>query len=316
LNYRTTFPLWIVALVFAAAAWTTSAAAFEGEIRARFIHVSPDTYQRLTGGDSKKAFDIPVEDWMAEVGSGVQMIESRMQVKKNRIRVDGMDPRDPDSFMIVDVEKGITWAVMPARKTIMKFTAEGAKQLAEAAEEMQKQLEEHLREKLDSGDVPPEQREVMEKILARAETERESDVNSRPRPTVKKSGRSADIHGVKAEEWEISDGPRSGRAWITTEHTDLAILYSKLQKQMAEMRPNGSDSNTLNELIGKHGFGVRMQLLDTSLPDGDRYSINDVYETKAIQIPEGRMELPADYQVMTPDEMLKQHRQSPGVAGP
>lgn len=289
--------------------------AFEGEIRARFIQIPPETFERITEGDKDKAFDVSLDKWMAETGSGVQVIESRMRVKEDKIRVEGMDPRDPDSFMIVDVSEGVTWAVMPARQSVMKFTPEGAKQLADAAEQLQNQLETRLRQQLETADLPPERRQAMEELLARAEADKKARNQERPKPGVKRSGRSAEIHGFKADEWEISDGDRSGRVWITDEHADLAALYSKLQKQMAEMRPNGDQSNTLDELIGERGFGVRMQMMDSSLPDGVRYSINDVYETKAVDIPDELMELPADYKVMTPDDMLRQHGGGPGAPG-
>jgi hypothetical protein len=307
--------IFVLAALACTSAFPTAVCAFEGEIRARFIQIPPETFERIAGGDKDKAFDVGLEKWTAETESGVQIIESRMRVKGDKIRVDGMDPRDPDSFMIVDVAEGITWAVMPARQSVMKFTPEGAKKLADAAEELQAQLESRLRQQLETTDLPPERRQAMEELLARAEAGKKARDEERPKPEVKRSGRSSEIHGFKAEEWEISDGPRSGRVWITDEHADLAALYSKLQKQMAEMRPNGDQSNTLDELIGERGFGVRMQMMDTSLPDGVRYSINDVYETKAVDIPDEFMQLPADYKVMTPDDMLRQHGRPPGAPG-
>ena len=78
----------------------------------------------------------------------------------------------------------------------------------------------------------------------------------------------------------------------------------------------------IRELVGTHPRrsrpsrtrwkSPRVSSTDTSLPGGTRYSINDVYETKETNIDDALLELPTDYEVMTPEEMLRAHGRAPG----
>lgn len=273
---------------------------FEGTLKFRTVTVPVDQLKGLTDGGSTaavKIYAIPMDKLLAV--PGVKPRETSIQVKGSKVRAN-TGGHDPDGYVIMDVDQGTSWMVMPAQKKYVEWTKADMKALTDKMAEMQKQMKERM------ASMPPEQRKQMEAMMKKMPGVVGGEA---PKPQVRALGQTQTINGMQTKGYEVRIGDETAVGWVTQDQKDLQHTFKNLREGEEKMmsRNRGQD---MQSALADSGLPVRVQKVD----QGD-YHVEELVDVQRTPMAAELFAVPAGFEKTTPQQMMSHdHGGKPGAS--
>jgi hypothetical protein len=189
------------------------------------------------------------------------------------------------------------------------FTVIDPKAFVKAIEDYTKEIERMRQKHLES--LPPEQREMVEKMMQKRELESGKNGTGKIVISIKNSGVSENISGYKASKYEVFHNDKlNEELWLTNDldiqkELDLKKM-SNLMTEFKKVNKRLGDDNVVNEeafinLFANGGFPLKT--VDRSF--GETVYIEEVVDIKKEDIPADNFKLPSGYKEKSVNELLK-----------
>ena len=189
------------------------------------------------------------------------------------------------------------------------FTVIDPKEFIKAVEEHTKKMEELRQKHLDS--LPPEQREMVEKMIKERELESGKNSSGRIVISIKNSEETTEISGYKASRYDVFYNDKlNEELWLTNDleiQNELELQkMSNLMTEFKKVNKQLGDDTVVNEeafinLFANGGFPLKT--VDRSF--GDTVYVEEVVEIKKQDIPKEEFKLPSGYKEKSVNELLK-----------
>lgn len=262
---------------------------FEGVIRQREIEIDDvsmqavyNTFPEFEEADSEEAmaealFNIPIERVLETVGQAGEVAETdemTTYVKGNRIRVESSSAAaEGIEYVIIDMEEGAAYYVMPAQKAYMSFSQADAAEMKRQAEEMMAEM-----------GIDPEEAELMaEEMDAMSEGGASS---------VRPLGQAREINGMRTEAYRVVSDDEVTVGWCAKDEHGLVGSMKELASAMEssfEIEPEESGVDA-QELLMEHGIPVLVQTYSWS-----GYQISELLEVRREIVSDELFQVPADF---------------------
>lgn len=189
------------------------------------------------------------------------------------------------------------------------FTVIDPKEFVKAVEDYTKKVEEMRKKHLES--LPPDQREMVEKLMKERELESGKNATGKIVISIKNSEVSEDISGYKASKYEVFHNDKlNEELWLTNDldiqnELDLKKM-SNLMTEFKKVNKRLGDDTVVNEdafinLFANGGFPLKT--VDRSF--GETVYIEEVVDIKKEDIPKENFKLPSGYKEKSVNELLK-----------
>jgi len=189
------------------------------------------------------------------------------------------------------------------------FTVIDPKAFVKAIEDYTKEVKRMRQKHLES--LPPEQREMVEKMIKKRELESGKNGTGKIVISIKNSGVSENISGYKASKYEVFHNDKlNEELWLTNDlNIQKELDLKKMSNLMTEFKKVnkrlGSDT-VVNEdafinLFANGGFPLKT--VDRSF--GETVYIEEVVDIRKEDIPEDNFKLPSGYKEKSVNELLK-----------
>jgi len=156
--------------------FATTAPAFEGTIKLRTTALTAD--QLAEGNGGKKLDDAAILAMTPEQlakNDKAQVRESMVYVSGSKVRMDMPMESKGSGYAVVDLDKGLTWFVVPGEKRYIEWSETDAKAIGEKMAQMKKMMTERM------ASMPPDQRKQVEAMMKNMQM---PDDEAAPQPTV------------------------------------------------------------------------------------------------------------------------------------
>lgn len=189
------------------------------------------------------------------------------------------------------------------------FTVIDPKAFIKAVEEHTSKMEEMRRKHLES--LPPEQREMVEKMIKERELESGASGSDRIVISIKKSEETTEISGYKASRYDVFyNNKLNEELWLTNDldiqneldlekMSNLMTGFKKVNKQLG-------DNTVVNEEAFINLFtngGFPLKTVDRSF--GESVYVEEVVDIRKQEIPKDEFVLPSGYKEKSVNELLK-----------
>ncbi len=282
-------PLILVALLATAG----SAAAFDGSIKLRTMAVSTDQLAAANGGkvpDAAATLKLMPEALLKDAKPDVK--ESTVYVSGKKVRMDAPLEGNRAGYAIIDLDKGLTWFVVPAEKRYIEWSEADATAMADKMKQLRKMMDERM------AKMPPDQRTQMEAMMKNMGP---PDGEAKAAPiTTKSLDRSQTINGMKATAYEAVDGDATVIGWVTQDRPGLDKTLREVSERMEQMTPASMRKETVRKVLQDKGLPVLVQTLQ-----GGRYRIEEVLAVEEKPVPAELFVVPADFARTTGRDALK-----------
>ncbi len=189
------------------------------------------------------------------------------------------------------------------------FTVIDPDAFVKAVEDYTKKAEEMRQKHIES--LPPEQREMVEKMIKEREQESGKDSIGKIVISIKNSEVSEEISGYKASKYEVFHNNKlNEELWLTNDlnlqdELDLKKM-SNLMTEFKKVNKRLGDDTVVNEdafinLFASGGFPLKT--VDRSF--GETVYIEEVVDVKKEDIPKDNFKLPSGYKERSVNELLK-----------
>ena len=261
---------------------------FEGTLKFRTISVPVDQLTGLTAGgstDAEKVYAIPIDKLLAV--PGVKPRETSIQVKGSKVRAN-TGGHDPDGYVIMDLDQGTTWMVMPGQKKYVEWTKTDMKTLTDKMAAMQKQMQERM------AGMPPEQRKQMETMMKNLPG---APGSTPPTPQVRALGKTQTINGMHSSADEVRVGDETAVGWVTQDQKELQGTFKRLREGEEKMMSHSSGKG-LQSALADNGLPVRVQKVD----QGD-YRVEELVDVQRTPMSADLFSVPAGFEKTTPQQL-------------
>jgi len=189
------------------------------------------------------------------------------------------------------------------------FTVIDPKAFVKAIEDYTKEVKRLRQKHLES--LPPEQREMVEKMIKKRELESGKNGTGKIVISIKNSGVSENISGYKASKYEVFHNDKlNEELWLTNDlniqkELDLKKM-SNLMTEFKKVNKRLGNDNMVNEdafinLFANGGFPLKT--VDRSF--GETVYIEEVVDIRKEDIPADNFKLPSGYKEKSVNELLK-----------
>ncbi len=189
------------------------------------------------------------------------------------------------------------------------FTVIDPKAFVKAIEDYTKEVKRMRQKHLES--LPPEQREMVEKMIKKRELESGKNSTGKIVISIKNSGVSENISGYKASKYEVFHNDKlNEELWLTNDlniqkELDLKKM-SNLMTEFKKVNKRLGDDTVVNEdafinLFANGGFPLKT--VDRSF--GETVYIEEVVDIRKEDIPADNFKLPSGYKEKSVNELLK-----------
>ena len=189
------------------------------------------------------------------------------------------------------------------------FTVIDPKAFVKAIEDYTKEVKRMRQKHLES--LPPEQREMVEKMIKKRELESGKNGTGKIVISIKNSGVSENISGYKASKYEVFHNDKlNEELWLTNDlniqkELDLKKM-SNLMTEFKKVNKRLGDDTVVNEdafinLFANGGFPLKT--VDRSF--GETVYIEEVVDIRKEDIPADNFKLPSGYKEKSVNELLK-----------
>jgi uncharacterized protein DUF4412 len=261
---------------------------FEGTLKFRTITVPTDQLKGLTEGgstDTQKVYAIPMDKLLT--APGVKPRESVIQVRGSKVRAN-TGGRDPDGYVIMDVDQGTSLMVMPAQKKYVEWSKADMKELTDKMSAMQKQMKERM------AGLPPEQRKQMEAMMKNLP---DASGNA-PQPQVRALGKTQTINGMQTSAYEVRIGDESAIGWVTKDQKDLQHTFKNLREGEEKMMSHNPGKG-IQAALADNGLPIRVQKVDK-----DEYRVEELIDVQRTPMSADLFSVPAGFEKTTPQQMM------------
>lgn len=286
----------------------TSATAFEGTINLRTTAVTTDDLTAANGG--KKPDDAAVlamsPDQIAK-GGKAQVRESKVYVAGSKVRMDMPLESKGSGYAVVDLDKGVTWFVVPGEKRYIEWSEADAKAIGEKMAQMKKMMTERM------ASLPPDQRKQVEAMMKNMQM---PDDNPAPQPTIAISplNKEETINGMHASGYKATEDDNTVIAWVTNDQPDLNKALLTVSERMEKLTPANMRKENVRRQLQQKGLPVRVQNLG-----GGRYRVEEIVAIDQKPVDAALFVIPQDYTKTTGRDALKNipgPGGAPGAAAP
>ena len=189
------------------------------------------------------------------------------------------------------------------------FTVIDPKAFVKAIEDYTKEVKRMRQKHLES--LPPEQREMVEKMIKKRELETGKNGTGKIVISIKNTGVSENISGYKASKYEVFHNDKlNEELWLTNDlniqkELDLKKM-SNLMTEFKKVNKRLGDDTVVNEdafinLFANGGFPLKT--VDRSF--GETVYIEEVVDIRKEDIPADNFKLPSGYKEKSVNELLK-----------
>ena len=222
--------------------------------------------------------------------------DNKMLFKDTTNNVSTLFDFDRDQMIVLDHNK-------------QTFTVIDPEAFVKAVEEYTKKAEEMRQKHIES--LPPEQREMVEKMIKERELASGKDTTGKIVISIKNSEVSEEISGYNASKYEVFHNDKlNEELWLTNDldiqnELDLEKM-SSLMTEFKKVNKRLGDDTVVNEeafisLFANGGFPLKT--VDHSF--GETVFIEEVVDIKKQDIPKDNFKLPSGYKERSVNELLK-----------
>lgn len=285
------------ATVAAAMLLASGAAAFEGTLRLRSTAATEAQLAKANGGSAPDAAAMRAltpEQLVRDGGATAK--ESTVYVKGDKVRMDLPLERDGQGYAIIDLERGLTWFVMPSQQHYIEWSAADATAMGEQMAAMQKTMDQKL------AGMPPEQRKQVEAMLKGMQLP--ADATPGPAPAVELTplGEQRTINGMPATGYRASEDDATVIGWVTEAHPEVAATLRQVADRMEKLTPASMRKASVPRALQQKGLPV---LVQTYYPR--RARIEEVVAIEPQAIAADRFTIPTSYKKTSGREAMSGH---------
>lgn len=221
--------------------------------------------------------------------------DNKMLFKDTTNNVSTLFDFDKDQMIVLDHNSQTFTVIDPEAfvKAVVKYT-----------KKMEKMRQKHLES------LPPEQREMVEKMIKQRELESGKDESGKIVISIKSSDESTNISGYKASKYEVFHNDKlNEELWLTNDldiQNELELKkMSNLMTEFKKVNKRLGDDTVVNEdafinLFANGGFPLKT--VDRSF--GETVYIEEVVDIKKQDIPKEDFKLPSGYKEKSVYELL------------
>jgi hypothetical protein len=288
----------------AAVLLATSATAFEGTIKLRTTAAATEDLAAANGG--KKPDDAAVLAMTPEQltkNGKAQVKESMVYVSGAKVRMDMPLESKGSGYAVVDLDKGITWFVVPGEKRYIEWSEADAKAIGEKMAQMKKMMTERM------ASLPPDQRKQVEAMMKNMQMPEE---NAAPQPTIALTplNKEETINGMRASGYKATEDQDTIVGWVTNDQPELNKALITVSERMEKLTPANMRKENVRRELQQKGLPVRVQNLG-----GGRYRIEEIVAVEQKPVDATLFVIPQDYSKTTGRDALKNIPGSSGAAG-
>ncbi len=291
--------VWVIGA--AALLLATTASAFEGTIKLRTTAV---TSEDLAAGNGGKTPDDAAIMAMTPEQLGkndkAQVRESMVYVSGSKVRMDMPMESKGSGYAVVDLDKGITWFVVPGEKRYIEWSETDAKAIGEKMAQMKKMMTERM------ASMPPDQRKQVEAMMKNMQMP--DDDAPPPKITITPLNKTQTINGMSTTGYKATEDDNTVVAWVTNDQPDLNKALMNVSARMEKLTPANMRKENVRRQLQEKGLPVMVQ----NLSDG-RYRVEEILAVDQKPVDATLFVVPQDYAKTTGRDALKN---IPGPNGP
>lgn len=280
----------------------TTATAFEGTIKLRTTAATDDQLAKANGGKAPdEAATLAMSPAQLAKEGGATVKESTVYVSESKVRMDMPLETKGSGYAIVDLDKGITWFVVPAEKRYIEWSETDAKAIGEKMAEMKKMMTERM------ASLPPDQRKQVEAMMKNMQL---PDDDAKPQPTVAITplNKEQTINGMEASGFKAIEEDGTVVAWVTQDQPELNKALLSVSERMEKLTPANMRRENVRRQLQQKGLPVMVQNLGAG-----RYRVEEILSVEEKPVDVALFTVPKDFTRTTGRDALKS---MPAPGGP
>ncbi|MBX3027410.1 DUF4412 domain-containing protein [bacterium] len=278
-----------------------NASAFEGTIKLRTTAASTDQLGEAGGGKTPdNAAILAMTPEQLAKGGKAQVKESMVYVAGAKVRMDMPLESKGSGYAVVDLDKGVTWFVIPSEKRYIEWSEADAKAIGEKMAQMKKAMNERM------ASLPPDQRKQLEAMMKNLQLPED---HAAPEPTIaiRPLNKQQTINGMHASGYQASEDDNTVVAWVTDEQPDLNKALLTVSERMEKLTPANMRKENVRRQLQQKGLPVMVQNLG-----GGRYRIEEIIAVEQKPVDAALFAVPQEFSKTTGRDALKN---IPGPSG-
>jgi hypothetical protein len=283
---------------------TTTATAFEGTIKLRTTAATHDQLAKANGGTAPdEAATLAMSPAQLAKEGGATVKESTVYVSESKVRMDMPLETKGSGYAIVDLDKGITWFVVPAEKRYIEWSETDAKAIGEKMAEMKKMMAERM------ASLPPDQRKQVEAMMKNMQL---PDDDAKPEPTVAITplNKQQTINGMQATGYKAIEDDGTVIAWVTNDEPELNKALLTVSERMEKLTPANMRRENVRRQLQQKGLPVMVQNFGAG-----RYRVEEIISVEEKPVDVTLFTVPKEFTKTTGRDALK-NMPAPGAAPP
>lgn len=296
--------VWMAGAVLLLSATAAVGRDFEGTVKLRTTAATAEQLAKANGGaapDEAKTLALTPAALAKDGNATVK--ESVVYVSKSKVRMDMPLETKGSGYAIVDLEKGVTWFVVPAEKRYIEWSESDAQAIGEKMAAMKKMMTERM------GSLPPEQRKQVEAMLKNMNMP--GDEPAAPPAKITPLDKTQTINGMAATAYKAVEDDATIVAWVTNDQPDLNQALLEVTRRMEKLTPSNMRRENVRHQLQAKGLPVMVQ----SLSDG-RYRVEEVLSVTEEPVDAALFVVPQDFAKTTGRDALKNIPNPGGAAAP
>lgn len=272
----------------------TSAAAFDGTIKLRTTAATEEQLAKANGGtapDEAATFALTPAQLVKEGGATVK--ESTVYVSGSKVRLDMPLETKGSGYVIVDLDKGLTWFVVPAEQRYIEWSETDAKAIGDKMAQMKKMMDERM------ASLPPEQRKQVEAMVKNMQLP-EDDAKPQPTVAITPLGKEKTINGMDAKAFKAVEENATVIAWVTSDQPELNEALLTVARRMEKLTPANMRRENVRHQLQEKGLPVMVQNRSPG-----RYRVEEILSVEEGPVDATLFALPKDFTKTTGRDALK-----------
>lgn len=271
----------------------TSATAFDGTIKLRTTAVTSEQLKEANGGKAPDdAAILAMTPEQLSKGGKAIVRDSVVYVAGSKVRMDMPLENKGSGYAIVDLDKGVTWFVVPGEKRYIEWSETDAKAIGEKMAEMKKMMTERM------ASLPPDQRKQVEAMMKNMQVEDEGA----PQPTVAITplNKEQTINGMQTTGYKATEEENTVVAWVTNDQPELNKALLTVSERMEKLTPANMRKESVRRQLQQKGLPVRVQNLG-----GGRYRVEEIVSVEQKPVDATLFNVPKDFTRTTGRDAMK-----------
>ena len=286
----------------------TTATAFEGTIKLRTTAATSDQLAKANGGKAPdEAATLALTPAQLAKDGGATVKESTVYVSESKVRMDMPLETKGSGYAIVDLDKGVTWFVVPAEKRYIEWSETDAKAIGEKMAAMKKMMTERM------ASLPPDQRKQVEAMMKNMQLP-EDDAKPQPTVAITPLNKQQTINGMQASGFKAVEEDATVIAWVTNDQPELNKALLTVAERMEKLTPANMRRENVRHQLQQKGLPVMVQNLGQG-----RFRVEEILSVDEKPVDAALFTVPKDFAKTTGRDALKNMPgpgQAAGAGGP